>query len=416
MSDRAASVSAGNVPGTAGRYHGLDALRAGAMALGVVLHAAAPYLQRSMPGLQWAVEGPAAGSANVSWLDGLFWWLHAWRVPLFFVLAGFFAMLLATRRGVASFLDHRNRRVLLPLLVSCAVILPVSYFAFAWGWVRSGLATWDEVLRLSLGEGVDRDDVVGPAHLWFLEYLYLFSLLFAAGMWLLRRCGRSPGHGGREAGQPLTRQWVAWLAGVWVVSASLVAVEPEIAFSFENSFVPRGVEFVYHGWFFGIGAVLYLRRGVLESLARAALPLAGVAILAGSLAAWWTLPRVEAWHGHDGVAVGEAGVFSNAAYAAAWAGSAWLTIAALLAAAVRWLARPRAAIRWLSDSAYWVYLAHVPIVAVVHVALLDSSLPASVRFLLAIAGGVAATLVTYRYAVRYSWLGVGLHGARGRES
>ncbi|MFW5682184.1 MAG: acyltransferase family protein [Phycisphaeraceae bacterium] len=398
------------------RYHGLDALRAGAMALGVVLHAAAPYLQQSMPGLQWAVEGPAAGSASVAWLDGLYWWLHAWRVPLFFVLAGFFAMLLATRRGVAPFLDHRNRRVLLPLLVSCAVILPVSYFAFGWGWVRSGWATWDEVLRLSLGEELRRDDVVGPAHLWFLEYLYLFSVLFAAGMWLLRRCGRPPGQWWRNEGPPPTGRWIAWLGGVWVVSAGLVAVEPEIAYSFENSFVPRGVEFVYHGWFFGIGAVLYLRRGVLDPLARAALPLVAVAILVGSLAAWWTLPRVEAWHGQGSVAAGRAGTFSNVAYAAAWAAAAWLTIAALLAAAVRWLARPRAAIRWLSDSAYWVYLAHVPIVAAIHVALLDSGLPASVRFLLAIAGGVAATLVTYRYAVRYSWLGVGLHGPRGKES
>ena len=108
------------------------------MALGVVLHGAAPYLHHPMPGLVWAVSGPAAGSSGAAWLDGVFWWLHAWRVPMFFVLAGFFAALLAERRGAAAFMDHRNRRILVPLLASCLVILPVSYFAFGWGWVRTG--------------------------------------------------------------------------------------------------------------------------------------------------------------------------------------------------------------------------------------------------------------------------------------
>ena len=393
------------------------------MALGVVLHAAAPYLQQSMPGLQWAVAGPAAGWPGVAWLDGLYWWLHAWRVPLFFVLAGFFAMLLASRRGVASFLDHRNRRVLLPLLLSCAVILPVSYFAFAWGWVRSDWATWDEVLRLSLGEGggeregegVRRDDVMGPAHLWFLEYLYLLSVLFAAGLWGLHRWGRRTGTRREDREYPPVRRWFVGLAGVWAVSAGLVAVQPEIACRFANSFVPRPLEFAYHGWFFLVGAALYARRGMLDSLARAAVPLGFMAVVVGAVAAWMTLPRVAMCHA-GGEAAANADVLGNLVYAAAWAGAAWLTIAALLAAAVRWLARPRPVVRWLSDSAYWVYLAHVPIVAVIHVALSDSVWPAWARFLAAIAGGVTATLMTYRYMVRYSWLGVGLHGPRGTAS
>ena len=389
------------------RYHGLDALRAGAMALGVVLHAAAPYLRHPMEGLVWAVDGPAAGSAAWPWLDAVFWWLHAWRVPLFFVMAGFFAAMLVERRGVRAFLRHRRDRLLVPLAASCVVLLPICYFAFAWGWTATGRATWSEVLRLSFGEGLRKDDVLGPAHLWFLVYLGLFTLVYAAAASspAVKRVAR------RAAG--VLRRPFAW-AGVVVVTAALAAVEPAVALTFENDFVPRPVEFVYQGWFFLVGVGLYGVRDVFDRFARGAWWLTGVAILSGA-GLIGVLPSVFAWPiTREGVP--PIPMPMGAVFAAAWAGACWLTIFALLAAAIRWLGRPRAWVRWLSDSAYWVYLVHVPVVAAAHVALHGTIVPPGVRFLLALAVAIAFTLTTYRFAVRYTFLGAALHGPRHRPA
>ena len=383
------------------RYHGLDALRAGAMALGVVLHAAAPYLRYPMDGLVWAVDGPVAGTAGFPWADAIFWWLHAWRVPLFFVLAGFFAAMLVERRGVRAFLKHRTERVLWPLGLACVLILPATYFAFAWGWSTTGLATWSDVLRISFGKGLVKDDVLGPAHLWFLVYLYLFCVIHAGMARLWPRGWRMP------AGR---RRWhgACGLVVIVGVTATIVRGHDAVALTFENDFVPRPLEFVYQLWFFVVGVAMYHGRGMLDGLGRHAGAWACVlAVAAISLVPTTTthLARTQGPLADGGLPW---------VFAAVWAGSAWLSILALLAAAVRWLGTPRAWVRWLSDSAYWVYLTHVPLVALVHVALHGTAVPIGVRFGIAVLGPLAATLLSYRYLVRYTMVGVWLHGRRER--
>lgn len=68
------------------RLHALDALRGIAMLLGVVLHSSISYMEQRMPDLLWAVQD----SSRSAVFDWLFWWLHGFRLPLFFVIAGFF--------------------------------------------------------------------------------------------------------------------------------------------------------------------------------------------------------------------------------------------------------------------------------------------------------------------------------------
>jgi len=78
------------------RYYGLDALRGGMMLLGVVLHSAEFYISRPLPQM---VGFPL--DRNSSYLfDLVFHFIHSFRMPLFFVLAGFFAALLVEKRGM----------------------------------------------------------------------------------------------------------------------------------------------------------------------------------------------------------------------------------------------------------------------------------------------------------------------------
>jgi hypothetical protein len=71
------------------RYYGLDALRGGMMMLGIVLHAATLYLASPPP------HAPFTTDPNNSYaMDLLFDFIHSFRMPVFFVLAGFFSSLL----------------------------------------------------------------------------------------------------------------------------------------------------------------------------------------------------------------------------------------------------------------------------------------------------------------------------------
>ncbi|HWE37776.1 MAG TPA: acyltransferase family protein [Isosphaeraceae bacterium] len=95
----------------------LDALRAGAMLLGIVLHASLSFFASF-----WMVtdrrQGPGFGV--------VFSAIHGFRMPLFFVMSGFFSAMLLHRRGRGALVKHRFHRVFLPLLAGMFTIVPLT--------------------------------------------------------------------------------------------------------------------------------------------------------------------------------------------------------------------------------------------------------------------------------------------------
>jgi fucose 4-O-acetylase-like acetyltransferase len=99
----------------ADRLHALDAVRAYALLLGVVLHGAAAYLQGfSIP--MW-LDTPSEVGAPI-----MYYVIHMFRMSAFFLIAGFFARVLVERRGVQGFVKDRGKRVALPLSCSSSLL------------------------------------------------------------------------------------------------------------------------------------------------------------------------------------------------------------------------------------------------------------------------------------------------------
>jgi peptidoglycan/LPS O-acetylase OafA/YrhL len=102
----------------ASRRHDLDALRAVAMLLGIVLHAALSFME-----VPWVVQdryrAPEFGLLVTA--------IHGFRMPLFFLLSGFFTAMLWQRRGLAGLVMHRAKRIALPLGIGCATIVPLMW-------------------------------------------------------------------------------------------------------------------------------------------------------------------------------------------------------------------------------------------------------------------------------------------------
>ena len=98
------------------RRHDLDALRAFAMLLGIALHAAIAYA----PGFPWAIQD----SQTSGLFSLLFITIHGFRMPLFFLISGFFTMMVWKQKGMPALLRQRFTRILLPCLLGCVTILP----------------------------------------------------------------------------------------------------------------------------------------------------------------------------------------------------------------------------------------------------------------------------------------------------
>lgn len=105
------------------RRHDLDALRAVAMLLGIVLHGLMPF----MPGLSVIGNTQTAG-----WVWILFLGIHGFRMPLFFLVSGFFTAMLWQKRGVQTMLQQRSVRILLPCLLGTVTIVPLDTYVGRW--------------------------------------------------------------------------------------------------------------------------------------------------------------------------------------------------------------------------------------------------------------------------------------------
>ena len=105
------------------RRHDLDALRAVAMLLGIALHAALSFA----PDISavWPVQD-AAQSSSFSHLNAL---IHGFRMPLFFLISGYFTAMLWRSRGLPALIAQRANRIGIPLAVSLLTIVPVTWAA-----------------------------------------------------------------------------------------------------------------------------------------------------------------------------------------------------------------------------------------------------------------------------------------------
>ncbi|MDE2906639.1 MAG: acyltransferase family protein, partial [Acidobacteriota bacterium] len=148
------------------RFHDLDALRGFAMLLGILLHAGV-FL---VPVEYWPVHEPWAWEtppeANVyAWILSV---IHGFRMPLFFLLSGFFTAMLWQSRGLQRLWRHRLNRLGLPLAAGMFTVVP----AIVWLEAGADFGPLDWLLAW----------VGGLHHLWFLWYLLLIAAAFVVAV------------------------------------------------------------------------------------------------------------------------------------------------------------------------------------------------------------------------------------------
>lgn len=98
------------------------------MVLGIALHASLAYFP-----YPWPVQDPR----QTRLLGILYAAIHGFRMPLFFLLSGFFTMLLLRRRGLRALVEQRALRILLPLAIAVLTLLPLDRAVISWAVGRS---------------------------------------------------------------------------------------------------------------------------------------------------------------------------------------------------------------------------------------------------------------------------------------
>src|SRR4051795_3374595 len=107
------------------RDHALDALRAAMMLMGIVLHAGLSYTQLpTKPIWPFKDRHTSILCDAVMMASGLF------RMPVFFLIAGYFAAMIWRKRGIAGLIRNRARRILVPFIAVWLVSFPLVQAGF----------------------------------------------------------------------------------------------------------------------------------------------------------------------------------------------------------------------------------------------------------------------------------------------
>lgn len=360
------------------RLHSFDNLRALAMLSGVLFHAALAYSPLMHPYWLTADRGQWVG------VDVVVWFLHLFRMPLFFAIAGFFAARQVAQRGPGGLLRNRAARVLLPLLL----FWPVVTASFEWliGWATVSVVHVSPLLQAIRD---DRLPVLPPSlsHLWFLYYLMLFYLL----VWIAKTV---------ELKVDVSRVWA--LPPFWLAVGAPLLLIPSLASVLAPTPAPEGVlpqlwALAFYGLFFAFGYALHTRPQWLSRLGRLA---PGLAI--GSLAAYvgflWTL---DLQSGDLMMRLVQAGLQACV--------SVWMTLWCLQAGDA-WLSTKIGWLRYLADSSYWTYLVHLPLLFAVQIAIMDWDLAWPFKLTISLVVTFAVCLLSYQFTVRHTLLGRLLNG------
>jgi peptidoglycan/LPS O-acetylase OafA/YrhL len=355
------------------RFHDLDALRGFAMLLGILLHAGAFLVPLEFWPVHEAWAWETAPEANVyAWILSV---IHGFRMPLFFLLSGFFTAMLWRSRGLQRLWRHRLERIGLPLLAGMFTVVP----AIRWLAAGADFTPLDWPLAW-LG---------GLEHLWFLWYLLLLAAAFIVAV----RLG-------------LTFRHQAW----WLLVPLTVApqyVMHELAFGpdTESGVIPAGRVFAYYAIFFAFG-VFFRQRDI-------------------AVRRWWAVALVPSL-----LLLLPAGVALLYDEGFQYAGAPWVWgVAAVVQVAFAWLmcfgsmglfrwifVRERFGVRYLSDASYWLYLTHLPLVIAAQMLVVTWPINIHLKFLLISTTIVAGLLLVYQAGVRYTVIGTVMNGPRFRRA
>ncbi len=96
------------------------------MALGIVLHGALAFIPGAWPVTDASVKDDGTPFAVLVTA------IHGFRMPLFFLMSGFFTAMLWRQRGLSSLLRHRAQRLLLPLALATLIVTPLMWGAWSY--------------------------------------------------------------------------------------------------------------------------------------------------------------------------------------------------------------------------------------------------------------------------------------------
>jgi len=368
------------------RMHHWDFSRALYLVLGIPFHAAVIYSLSH----EWSVSSPDKSQALTFLAD----FIHTFRMPGFFLLAGLFSMMLLDRQGAWSWLKTRFFRLGLPLISATLLIVPFQIVIQQAALAVKGTVSASELPGL-IGAQLTHFGEPWISHLWFLWVL----IAYCVGLAILQALSRGTLRARLEA-------LVDWVAGNRIVSLAAFAALCALAAQAQTLIVGASpyygnavVNYNLYVIYFGFGALVYSSRRLNDLLLK---PGPAAAVAGFGLVTLSQVPHTDL-------------VMHTVKVMAAIFG-ALLIVGFISNLAHRHFNRPSSRVRKLVDASFTIYLFHHPVIYVLATLFLLVDLPPVLEFaVIAVSAGVisyAIHLAVSRSAIARLMF----NGVRGKKA
>jgi hypothetical protein len=236
----------------------MDSLRAAAMFLGLVLHAAVLFSQ-------WTIDPGRMHDEPSMFLHYVMELIHVFRMELFFLVAGFFSVLLIQKRGLNYYIKNRATRILIPFIICIALLQPwaaAHFFLDITGSNGSLLTQYITYLTDPSYILVEPSPVGNWFwHFWFIHLLIYFIASFSICSFLISKFNI------KLKPPTLLMNAIGGRFGIFILT---LLTYPILIFSPPWADVPRiGTSIdvlLYYGLFFCFGALFFSHQKLLNQV------------------------------------------------------------------------------------------------------------------------------------------------------
>lgn len=413
------------------RLHYMDSLRAVAMFLGLVLHATVVFAL-------WTADVNRPHDEPSKILHYTFEFIHLFRMQLFFLVAGFFSVMVCQKRGAASFAKNRFKRIVIPFVLCVLLLQPLAAAQYMVDVVGEGESLASRYFEFLLNPEyiLTEQRFTGNWfwHFWFLHMLIYYIGAFLIGNFVVKKLNL------KLAFVPRLLTVLSGKGGVLILA---LVTFPCLMFSPAFGEVPTiGTApdtVIYYGLFFTMGIMLFANQTALDrfvgNIKFHLIPFVICACILIPLIdeiRLKTPPEVmlqnlSLYTGVEAEAslIGSFPVvqnpfnFTGLTASFEWylmnilrAYTAWCGVFLFIALFKRFFSAQSALGRYAADSAYFIYLIHFPIQLIMSEYLRDSIESSIACFWICLLGSTALCVVLYHLMCRATPIGTLLSGRR----
>jgi len=377
------------------RIHSLDSLRALMMLLGLVLHSAITYTVFYY-GDSWPLKDTESKHLINDFLVFL---IHAFRMPIFFFISGFFGAMLFYERHPLIMIKNRIKRIVFPFVIFLLLLSPILVFVF--GYTNAVFLHKASPTLIAMQAFANLASFLPTTtfHLWFLYYLILITgTSFFIGL-LLKKTKRFT-HIIKVIFDWIIQRPIVRILSFSVLILIILTILGTATIETSFSFIPNSNTFIYYLFFYLIGWLLFLSKHHLPSFVYFDW---GFTILALILIVILSL-MLQNYQQSSKIIYGVMLIYSSFVVC--------LFIFGLTGLFIRYGSNYSPIIRYISDASYWVYVIHLPFTAIVPALISLFPFHAIIKFLIVLVVSSSLCFVSYHYFIRFTFMGKFLNGRK----